>query len=158
MSISGKAEMAAAVLSLGGVFINKQKKKQVVDIKNLHVSLAHAYSSVLTVTAQQHGIQLVGELVPCSRCSMAKGIRAPIPHYTVSRAAAPMEMVYINTAGPFQESLGGSRYVVMFVDSASRFQLPYGAPDKSVSAILILVKPFVAVMGVPRAFKTAVFN
>ena len=84
---------------------------------------------------------------------MAKGIREPIPHYTMSRAAAPMEMVYINTAGPFQESLGGSR-CVMFVDSASRFQLPYGAPDKSVSVILILVKPFVAVMGVPRAFKT----
>ena len=60
----------------------------------------------------------------------------------------------INTAGSFQESLGGSLYVVMFVDSASRFQHPYGAQDKSASAILGAVKRFAAEMGVPRAFRT----
>ena len=112
--------MAAAVLSPGGVFVNK--KTTVVDINHFHVSLAHAHSSVLKATARQHGIQLVGELAPCFGCSMAKGIRASTPHHTMSRAAAPLDMVHIDTAGPFPESLGGSRYVVMFVDSASRFQ------------------------------------
>ena len=146
---SGNAEMAAALLSPGGVFINKQKNKKVVDINHFHVSLAHAHSSVLEATAQQHGIQLVGELALCSRCSMTNGIRAPTPHHTTSRAAAPMDMVHIDTVGPFQESLGGSRYVVMFVDGASRFQRPYGARDNSASAILGVVKRFVADMGVP---------
>ena len=42
--------MAAAVLSPGGVFINKNKKK-VVDTNHFHVSLAHAHSSVLKATA-----------------------------------------------------------------------------------------------------------
>ena len=51
---------------------------------------------------------------------MAKGIRAPTPHRTTSRAAAPLE-VHIDTAEPFPESLEGSRYVVMFVDSTFRF-------------------------------------
>ena len=129
--------MAAAGL-FPGEFINKNKKK-VVDINHFHVSLAHAHSSVLTA---------------CSGCSMAKGIRAPTPHPTTSRAAAPMDMVHINTAGPFQESLGGSRYVVMFVDSASRFQRLYGTRDKSASVILGVVKRFVADMGAPRAFRT----
>ena len=119
--LSGNAGRAAAVLSPGGVFINKNKKK-VVDINHFHVSLAHAHSSVLKATTLQHGIQLVGELAPCSGCSMAKGIRAPTPHHTTSRAATPMNMAHIDTARPFQESLGGSRYVVVFVDSASRFQ------------------------------------
>ena len=85
---------------------------------------------------------------------MAKGIRASIPHRTTSRAAAPLDMVHIDTAGPFPESLGGSRYVVMFVDSVPRFQRPYGTRDKSASAILGVVQRFVADMGVPRAFRT----
>ena len=63
-------------------------------------------------------------------------------------------MVHIDTAGPFPELLGGSRYVVMFVDSASRFQRPYGTRDKSASAILGVLQRFVANIGVPRAFRT----
>ena len=85
---------------------------------------------------------------------MAKGIRAPTPHRTTSRAAAPLDLVHIDTAGPFPESLGGSRYVVMFVGSASRFQRTYETRDKSASAIPGVVQRFVADMGVPRAFRT----
>ena len=84
---------------------------------------------------------------------MAKGIRSPTPHYTTSRAATSMDMVHINTAGPFQESLGVSQYDVMFVNSASHFQHPCGARDKSTFAIHGVVKRFVADMGVPRAFR-----
>ena len=151
-SENGSAGMAATVLSPGGVFVNKNKK--VLDINHFHVSLAHAHSSVLKATAQQHGIQLVGELALCSGCSMAEGIRAPTPHRTTSRAAAPLGMVHIDTAGSFPESLRGSRCVVMFVDSASRLQRPYGTRDKSTSAILGAVQRFVVNMGVPRAFRT----
>ena len=137
--------------SPGGVFINKNKK--VVDINHFHVSLAHVVSSVLKATARHHDIQLVGELAPCSGCSMAKGIHSPTPHRTTFRAAAPLDMVHIDTAGPFPKSLAGSRYVVMFVNSASRFQRPYETRDKSASAILGVVQRFVADMGVPRAFR-----
>ena len=125
-----------------------------VDINHFHVSLAHAHSSVFKATALQHSIQPVGKLAPSYGCSMAKGIRAPTPHHTTSRAAVLMDMGHIDTAGPFQESLGGSRYVVMFVDSASRFQRPYWARDKNASAILGVMKRFVASMGVPRASRT----
>ena len=95
-----------------------------------------------------------GRAGPMLRCSMAKGIRAPTPHRTTSRAVAPLDMVHIDTTRPFPESLGGSRYVVMFVDSAFRFQRPYGTRDKSTSAILDVAQRFVADMGVPRAFRT----
>ena len=74
------------------------------------------------------------------------------PHHVP--AVAPLDMVHIDTAGPFPESLGGSRYVVMFVDSAYRFQRPYETRDKSASAILGVVQRFVADMGVPRVFRT----
>ena len=95
--LSNNAGTAVAVLSSGGVFINENKKK-VVDINHFHVSLVHAHSSVLKATALQHGIQIVGELAPCSGWSMAKGIRAPTPHRTTSRAPTPMDMVHIDTA------------------------------------------------------------
>ena len=83
---------------------------------------------------------------------MAKGIRAPTPHHTTSRVEALMDMVQIETAGPFQELLRGSRYIIMFVDSASRFQRPYVTRDKIAFAILGVVQRFVADTGVPRAF------
>ena len=85
---------------------------------------------------------------------MAKGIRAPTPHRTTSRAEAPLDLFHIDTTGSFPEFLGGSRYVVMFVDSAFRFQSPYGTRDKSASAILGVVQRFVADVGAPRSFRT----
>ena len=100
--LGDNAGMAAAVLSPGGVSLNIYKKK-VVDVNHFHVSLAHAHLSVLKATTLQHGMQFVGELAPRSGCSIAKGTRSPTSHHTTSRAAAPIDMVHIDTAGPFQE-------------------------------------------------------
>ena len=85
---------------------------------------------------------------------MAKGNRAPTAHHTTARAKRPMELVHIDTAGPFPASLGGSRCIVMLVDSTSHLQRPYGTRDKSAAAILAVVKRFIADMGVPRAFRS----
>ena len=141
--------LTAAALTPGPLKHSKE-----VDINHLHVSLAHAHASVLKATAKQQGIRLTGELVSCSACSLTKGHRAPTPHHATRRATQPLGRVHIDTAGPYPTSLGGSRYVVMFVDSASRLQRPYGVREKSAAAILSVVKRFVASMGVPRAFDT----
>ena len=124
------------------------------DINHLHVCLAHAHASVLKATAKQHGFRLTGELVSCSACSRAKRHRAPTPHYVARRATQSLGLVHIDTAGPYPTSIGGSRYVVMFVDSTSRLQQPYGVREKSAATILSVVKRFVADMGVPRVFRT----
>ena len=84
---------------------------------------------------------------------MVKGVRAPTPYHTTSRAAASMDIVHIDTVGPYPESLEGSRYIAMFVDSVSCLKRPYGTRDKSASAILGVVKRFVTDMGVLRAFR-----
>ena len=131
--------MAAAVLSPGGLFVNKTFKR-VLDINHFNVSLAHAHSSVLKATAQQHGIRPVGELAPCSGCSRAKGIRAPTPHRTTSGQRLHSTWSTSTPRGRSRKSLGGSRYVVMFVDSASRFQSPYVTREKSASAILGVIQ------------------
>ena len=109
---------------------------------------------MLKATAKQYGIRLTGELVSCSACSRAKGHRAPTPHHATRRATQPLGLVHIDTAGPYPTSLGGSRSIVIFVDSAPRPQRPYGVGEKSAAAIFSVVKRFVADMGVQRAFRT----
>ena len=74
------------------------------------------------------------------------------PHHVPGRGSTRLGLH--RHRGTVPESSGGSRYVVMFVDSASRFQLSYGTRDKSASAILGVVQRFVADTGVPRAFRT----
>ena len=125
-----------------------------VDINHLHVPLAHAHASVLKATAKQHGIRLTGELVSCSACSRAKEHRAPTLHNATRRATQPLGPVHIDTAGTYPNYVGGSRYVVMFVDRAPRLRRPYGVREKSAAAIISVVKRFVADMRVPRAFRT----
>lgn len=65
-----------------------------------------------------------------------------------------MDLIYIETDGPYPGLLVGSRYVITFVDSASRLQRPYGGREKTEPAILAVVKLFVADMVVPRVFRT----
>ena len=112
--------LAAAALNPGML-----KHGKVVDNNHLHVSLAHAHASILQATGRQHSCLLIGELVSCSACSMAKGTRASNTPHTTPRAKRPMELVHIDTARPFLASLWGSRYVVMFVDIGSRLQPSY---------------------------------
>ena len=50
--------LAAAALNPGIL-----KHGKVVDDNYLHVTLAHAHSSVLQATARQYGFRLTGELV-----------------------------------------------------------------------------------------------
>ena len=141
--------LAAAALNPGML----KYGKVLVDVDNLHVPLAHAHASVLQATARQHDFRLTGELVSCLACSMAKGNRAPTDHM-MARVKRPIELIHIDTAGPFPASLGVSRYVVMIVDSASHLQYPYGTRDESEVAILAVVKRFIADMRVPRAFRS----
>ena len=64
-----------------------------------------------------------------------------------------MELISIDTTGPYPKSLGGSRCVIMFEDSASHLQRPYGTRDKCTPAIIAAVKYFVADIVVPGALR-----
>lgn len=66
-------------------------------------------------------------------------------------ATGSLELICIDTVAPPPASLG-SRYGIMFVDSASRIYRPYVPREKSASAILAVVKRVVADMDVPGDF------
>lgn len=65
-----------------------------------------------------------------------------------------LNLIHNDTPRPYPASLGRSRYVVIFVNSASPLQGTYGSREKSEFANLAVIKRFVADMGVPRAFRT----
>ena len=56
--LSGNGGMAAAVFSPGGPFVESKKIEKVTDINHFYVSLAHAHSSVLKVTAPAPALPL----------------------------------------------------------------------------------------------------
>ena len=88
-------------------------------------------------------------------CVEAKGVRAGVPRRTTSRAARPMETAHIDLAGPYEASTGGSIYLIMLVDRASRWMRPYWMKKKSETTAY--VKEFIADMnhiGLPRCFRT----
>ncbi|CAB1110727.1 unnamed protein product [Ectocarpus sp. CCAP 1310/34] len=94
-----------------------------------------------------------GKDTPCVGCVEAKGRRAPVP-WRGTRVAVPFGKVHIDLTGPFTEAMDGSRYLIMFVDSASRLQRAYGMRAKSDN--LQYVKRFLADMngmGTPGCFR-----
>ena len=105
--------MANAVLVPG--------KQQRIDINDLHVALAHLHVEALRKTASQHGVEVVGELVPCAGCSEAKGRRMRVPRSTNSRSTKPFQRLFVDLPRKRPASSGGHYYLMMIVDDFSRF-------------------------------------
>ncbi|CAB1100266.1 unnamed protein product [Ectocarpus sp. CCAP 1310/34] len=103
-------------------------------------------------TAKQQGVRLVREMQPCVGCAEAEGRRAPVPRRG-TRAAVPFGEVHIDLTGPFSKSLDGSWYLIMFVDSALRWQRGHGMRAKSDT--LKYVQRFLIMngMGTPGCFR-----
>ena len=59
-------------------------------------------------------------------------------------AGKPMGTVHIDLADPYEASMGGSVYLIMFVESASRWMRPYEMRKKSETTTY--VRKFVADM------------
>ena len=96
------------------------------SINTFHFSSGHLNERLLRETAKQQGVTLTDVLQPCGGCLEAQRVRAGVPRRTTSQAAKPMETVHIDPVGPYEPSMGGSVYLIMFVDSASRWMRPYG--------------------------------
>ena len=133
---SGNDAMTAAVLSPGDAFAADMKNSKMVNIDHLHVSLALAYLSVLKATVQRNDIHLVSELTPCAEC-LTKDIRAPPPYHTTAQAATAVDVINIDTTGPYPESLENSRFGVMFVDSLHASSARVGPRTKTYSPFLV---------------------
>ncbi|CAB1098607.1 unnamed protein product [Ectocarpus sp. CCAP 1310/34] len=121
---------ALAIIAPGACPFSVGKSTPTIDSCLFHASTGHANEFLMRETAKQQGVRLVGEMQPCVGCVEAKGRREPVPRRG-TLAAVPFGKVHIDLTGPFSDALDGSRYLIMFVDSASRWQRGYGMRPKS---------------------------
>ncbi|CAN0301522.1 unnamed protein product, partial [Hapterophycus canaliculatus] len=63
-------------------------------------------------TAKQQGLQLFGDLEGCEACLGVRMPRASVTPTTTTRSPKPLETVHMDVAGPYQSSVGTSRYLV----------------------------------------------
>jgi hypothetical protein len=68
----------------------------------------------------------------CESCVLGKHHREVFPSAATFRAKSPLELVHIDLCGPMQtESIGGSFYVLTFIDDYSRMTWVYFIRSKS---------------------------
>ena len=61
----------------------------------------------------------------CEPCAMGKIHREAVKKTKEKRATAPGEVVCTDVAGPFTESMGGKKYMIIFVDEYTRMRYVY---------------------------------
>ena len=145
--------MAAAVLRPGATTS--------ADINDLHASLGHVHEGNLRETAKQMRIRLMGTLVPCSECAVAKGIRRSVSRSTARRVTRPLEFLYGDLSGAMPVSTGGSVYCFFIVNYYSNLGWPVFLKHKSADtvthafrAFLAAIKPLREKHGEPGALRT----
>ena len=83
----------------------------------------------LKLLGQNHmviGLPKIDNLEFCEGCVYRKQIRVSFPINKAWRASSCLEMVHTDVCGPMSiESLGGSRYFLLFIDDYSRMSWVY---------------------------------
>ena len=100
--------------------------------------------------AHTHGLRPVRTTCSCAVCRFSKQHASPVPPPVTVRMAAhePLSQVSVDLADMGEASLSGARYMIVFVDTYSRYTWVSAITKKS-DAYICLQK-FVAEVGQPR--------
>ncbi|MEL7196343.1 MAG: hypothetical protein AAFO96_28170, partial [Bacteroidota bacterium] len=94
--------------------------KNAIDVNDAHNRWGHKGLSLLKKTAKYLGVQLVGQLHSCEGCGMAMARRKAISKTTLLKAESFGERLFVDTAGPYEPTLQGNKYIFAVVDDYSR--------------------------------------
>ena len=87
----------------------------------------------------------------CETCQRKKLVKERRPMQDMPTPSAPMEIVGIDTCGPFPVTETGNKYVCTIVDHFSGWPEAYAIPDKSANTIAqLLLNEFIPRHGCPR--------
>jgi len=56
----------------------------------------------------------------CESCIKSESARKPFTPNTTSRATEPLQLVHSDICGPLETAIGGGRYMLLFIDDATR--------------------------------------
>ena len=88
------------------------------DINVVHM-YSHMGEKLLHTTYIALGVKLTGTLKVCDGCERSKEKARTVRKKTYTRASHPGEIIFMDTTGPFSESLIGNRYWIGVVDDYS---------------------------------------
>jgi hypothetical protein len=105
------------------------------DINLFHKLYGHVSERYLRLLASRSKVVLTGKLQQCHVCSRVKLKRHTIGTKTSTRSKVYLERVFTDLAGPIQPSVGGAKYMQLFVDDFSRKQWVYFLKDKTKESV-----------------------
>ena len=132
--------------------INQPKHNQKVMVENVNVTAHDCRAPTLNTWHQRFGhlnYKYVEELIKnklvhgmdcchidgkleCEACVLGKMNRRSFPKKSNGRARKPLEIIHSDVCGPMQiNSIGGSRYILSFIDDFSRYAMVYFLKSKS---------------------------
>ena len=98
----------------------KKQKRELMNINEAHRKFGHATEKVVRKMLQALKIIPVGKMLVCDGCARAKATQKRTNKVTTVVAEKPGEKIYMDTSGPYSETVMGSRYWYKFVDDKTR--------------------------------------
>ena len=96
-----------------------RKAVKEMDINKAH-GLCHLGEKLLRVTFKALDVKLTGTLKPCDGCCRANAKAKGVHKSTKTVATEIGERLFIDTSGPYPESVEGNRYWICMVDDMTR--------------------------------------
>ena len=88
----------------------KKQKRELININEAHRKFGHATEKVVRKMLQALKIIPVGKMLVCDGCARAKATQKRTNKVTTEVAEKPGERIYMDTSGPYSETVMGSRY------------------------------------------------
>lgn len=134
--LAGKREHGIFTLKFQ-VSGGEDKAYSAIPLSEWHEKFGHVSTDVIKRMAEKklvEGLQIKDDGKPnqCTDCVLGKCKRASHPGRSTPRATQPGQSLHLDTVGPFkQESLGGSKYLVLCKDETSSYRIGKVVATKS---------------------------
>ena len=117
--LSAKRAKSEEAHATSATSVSRNDVPEVMDINDAHV-LCHLGEKLLRTTFTGMGIKLTGSLKTCEGCCLANAKAKAVRKSSDTRATKPGERLFVDTSGPYPESIAGNRYWIQIVDDFSR--------------------------------------
>ena len=117
--------------NLSAFSMHIQDKSRLWHLRFGHLSLGSLVH--MSKTQMVRGIPSLNDTnQECEACALGKQARNPFPKEEAWRAKCPLELVHTDVCGPMRTpSIGGSKYILSFIDDFSRKTWVYFLHEKS---------------------------
>jgi hypothetical protein len=89
------------------------------SLNKAHHKFSHASEGILCATLKQQGIKATGTLSTCNGCARAKAKQKRMNKVSDMKSTYAGQRWYLNTSGPYNETIKGSHYWVKLMDAFS---------------------------------------